>query len=75
MVFVWTLDSVLFVVVMGLVGLLYLWVMVPLWWEQVRCKHDEGVTENQACDAFCRKCGKNLGFIGSLENRGQPHPK
>ena len=30
-----------------------------------RCRHDGGVNETQACDAICRKCGKNLGFIGS----------
>lgn len=33
--------------------------------EQSRCKHDGGVNETQACDAICRKCGKNLGFIGT----------
>ena len=36
---------------------------------QWRCKHTDGVNETQACDAICRKCGKNLGFIGSYRER------
>jgi hypothetical protein len=36
---------------------------------QSRCKHDEGVNETSACDAICRKCGKNLGFIGAWRER------
>lgn len=34
------------------------------WNEQRKCRHDSGVIETQACDAICKKCGKNLGFIG-----------
>ncbi len=30
--------------------------------KQRRCPH-ERVNETQACDAICRECGKNLGFI------------
>jgi len=33
--------------------------------KQARCKHDGGYNETRACDAICRKCGKNLGFIGN----------
>ena len=33
-------------------------------WKQSRCKHDGGVSETMACDAICKQCGKNLGFIG-----------
>lgn len=32
---------------------------------QSRCKH-ENVREDRSCTAWCRKCGKNLGFIGDL---------
>lgn len=35
---------------------------------QSKCKHDGGVNETSACDAICRKCGKNLGFIGNWRN-------
>lgn len=33
---------------------------------QRRCSHDGRINETQACDAICGKCGKNLGFIGSV---------
>ena len=33
-------------------------------WKKLRCKHDGEVTETRACNAICKKCGKNLGFIG-----------
>ena len=32
---------------------------------QSRCPHDGGVNETIGCDAICKKCGKNLGFIGT----------
>ena len=32
---------------------------------QALCRHDGRVWENGACDAICRECGKNLGFIGT----------
>ena len=32
---------------------------------QARCPHDGDVSETNACDAICGKCGKNLGFIGT----------
>lgn len=38
---------------------------VPHWWRRARCRHDQGVNESMACDAICRGCGKNLGFIGT----------
>jgi hypothetical protein len=37
--------------------------------EQKYCPHDQGVHETRACDAICKLCGKNLGFIGTEENK------
>lgn len=37
--------------------------------KQIRCKHDGEVTETGSCMAICNKCGKNLGFIGTEENK------
>ena len=34
-----------------------------------RCPHDKGISETSACHAICRKCGQDLGFIGSPENK------
>lgn len=39
--------------------------------KQALCKHSR-VFENRACDVVCRKCGKNLGFIGSYRKDKQP---
>ena len=39
------------------------------WYKESRCKHDGGYNETQACDAICRQCGKNLGFIGNWRNK------
>ena len=35
------------------------------WLTQRSCKHDFGVNENQACHAICKRCRKDLGFIGA----------
>ena len=48
-----------------LVALAYL----PHMLRQARCKHDDGVNETSACDAICRSCGKNLGFIGTWREK------
>lgn len=32
------------------------------------CRHTSGVRETPACDAICRSCGKNLGFIGKYRS-------
>ena len=37
--------------------------------KQYRCKHNKGIRENHACNAICKSCGKNLGFIGFEENK------
>jgi hypothetical protein len=57
-------------------GVLLVVVLVPIAfygardaWRKSRCRHDQGINETQACDAICRRCGKNLGFIGSWRNR------
>lgn len=36
---------------------------------QWKCKHDAGVNETMACNAICRKCGKDLGFIGAWREK------
>lgn len=34
---------------------------------QALCKHERfGINETSRCDAICRGCGKNLGFIDSV---------
>lgn len=68
-VFVWTIHDALGAAAIVLMLTAWLVVSVIEWWRQFRCKHDDGVTETQACDAICRRCGKNLGFIGNLHKK------
>jgi len=37
--------------------------------QQSRCQHDGGVNETRSCNAICKLCGKDLGFIGTEENK------
>lgn len=69
MIFVWTLGDVIGLVVLLLCGIVGLWLWLPMAFKQWRCKHDGDVRENRECDAFCAKCGKNLGFIGAWRKR------
>lgn len=53
-------------------AILFIWYAIVLIKEaivQARCKHDEGVRETMACEAICRRCSKNLGFIGNWRNK------
>jgi hypothetical protein len=36
---------------------------------QSSCSHDQGINETRACHAICKYCGKDLGFIGTEENK------
>ena len=41
---------------------------IPGYFKKRRCKH-ESVREDGKGDAWCRACGKNLGFIGNLRKK------
>ena len=75
MIFVITLENVVSMIAASVVALVLLCFWVPIWWRQTRCKHDHGVNETQACDAICRGCGKNLGFIGSWQEKKEKQKK
>lgn len=40
--------------------------------KQMRCKHEHIFEDGLNCDAICRDCGKNLGFIGTWRERSTP---
>lgn len=67
--FIWTIGDIGNVVLGCLVFLVFLFMALKEWmkqWmKQIHCKHDGGINGTRSCDAICRKCGKNLGFIGS----------
>jgi hypothetical protein len=64
-IFVWTLGDVIGCIALALTLLIFGSFALMNMYEQWKCKHDGGVNETQACDAICKKCGKNLGFIGN----------
>jgi len=68
-VFVWTLGDVVGVSVVVVMVVVFGLVAMKQWIASARCKHDGGVNETMACDAICRKCGKNLGFIGQWREK------
>jgi len=63
-IFVWTLGDVLVLSALSLFIVFALFAFIVDRTKQAFCKHDGGVNETRACNAICRKCGKNLGFIG-----------
>ena len=44
---------------------------IPKMVRQARCKHEK-FHETMACDAVCSRCGKNLGFIGTVREAMRP---
>lgn len=63
--FIYTIGDLFSVL---LIAVLIIWaaiILIKSHLMQSKCKHDDGVNETSACDAICRKCGKNLGFIGN----------
>lgn len=66
--FIYTIGDILVLVMIALSIATVTIIGVVQWYKESRCKHDGGYNETQACDAICRQCGKNLGFIGKLRN-------
>lgn len=40
----------------------------PMWIKQALCKHVD-YWETSACDAVCRRCNKNLGFVADIRKK------
>lgn len=70
--FIWTIGDALAVFFVLAFGLVFLAVWAHQALTQWRCKHDSGVNETMACHAICRKCGADLGFIGTWREK---HPQ
>jgi hypothetical protein len=67
--FVWTISDAFAVVIAAIFIAIASCFYAVQWWKQSRCKHDNCVSETQACDAICNDCGKNLGFIQVWRNK------
>jgi hypothetical protein len=57
-------DFLIGVGIFSLIVLVYLLARVPTYLNHRRCTH-KTVHEDMSCNAWCRSCGKNLGFIGT----------
>ena len=68
--FVWTASDVMHGSVVITILLISLIVGVRRFLRQARCQHLD-VNETSACEAICRNCGKNLGFIGTWRDKGR----
>ena len=67
--FIWTIGDavqIIIIVLMVLCGAAY---GLKRGIEKAICGHDGGISETSACEAICRKCGANLGFIGTWRER------
>jgi hypothetical protein len=63
---IWAMMQVLAVAIpVGILVLLLIYFVVAETLRQYFCKHEK-FYENMACHGVCRKCGKDLGFIGNL---------
>jgi hypothetical protein len=63
-VFVITFGDVFGLIALAVFFVIVVFVYAKQAWRKSRCKHDGGVNETMACDAICKQCDKNLGFIG-----------
>lgn len=72
--FIFTVGDIAAVVIILLIMLYGIFSVIAKSWKEWHCEHNEGVTETSACDAICRKCNKNLGFIGTWRERVIKHP-
>ena len=65
--FVFTISTVVEIAVFVILAIWYVTIKAKDYLKQKRCKHEE-YYENRSCDATCKSCGKNLGFIGTLRD-------
>lgn len=69
--FIWTISDAITLGLVSLVLVVVCGMNLLRIIQEGRCPHDGGVNETSACDAICRKCGKNLGFIGTWRKEHQ----
>jgi beta-lactamase regulating signal transducer with metallopeptidase domain len=65
-----TISLSTILVMFWIILVLCMWAFLgtKLYLKQRRCSHLR-YRENRACATICVKCGKNLGFIGSVRHR------
>lgn len=66
--FVWTLSDAFIVAMLVITSVLVIVIGIYDYLRQRKCPHT-AVHETSSCQAICRHCGKNLGFIGSWRDK------
>lgn len=66
--FIWTISDIIGMVILALIALVTIVGTVCKLITQRTCKHTN-VWENGQCHAICRKCDKDLGFIGTWREK------
>ena len=64
--FIYTIGDIIEVAFMVVILVAITCIMILKFMQQYRCSHEK-YFETMACNAVCIKCGKNLGFIGSVQ--------
>jgi hypothetical protein len=68
----WLSKTLAELIVVGSIAIIVIFIIVlfyiPTVIKQWRCKHLQ-YRETMACDAICRDCNKNLGFIGTIRDK------
>jgi len=67
--FIYTVRDVVSAIIISIMVIWAAIIFIKQYVAEAKCKHDGGVNETSACDAICKKCGKNLGFIGNWRNK------
>lgn len=65
----WMAQHLANLIVVAFVIVAMVLVSLPKMIRQALCKHNGPVHENMACHAICRRCDKDLGFIGTWRAR------
>ena len=63
----WISKVLVELIIIAIIILIIVCCFIPGAVKRWKCKH-ENYIENGSCDAICRNCGKNLGFIGTLRH-------
>ena len=70
--FIYSIETILTVLLIAVIILFYLFAGLRNWFKYRNCEH-KSVNETSACDAICKHCGKNLGFIGKWREKNKVH--
>jgi hypothetical protein len=69
--FIFTIGDIIGLAFLAVFVLWAIFIGISRAFSEWQCKHDGGVYETMACHAQCKKCGKDLGFIGTWREKNK----